>query len=85
VEQILRENENMAPLWIKRGMDQRYVGGWGIESFDGKFAVVCFANGRKFPFEDRLKACAEFIVRYLGFIGEVQARTKNRAQRSHAA
>jgi hypothetical protein len=85
VEPLLRADQDLVDLWMTRGHDQRFVGGWGIESRDGHYAVISFADGRKIPFQDRYAACAEFLVRYLCFIGDVQARTKGWARRTRAA
>jgi hypothetical protein len=81
VEQALEQDPNLAELWLERGMDQRLAGGWGIECVHGQYRIQSYANGRHLLEKDRLHACAEFIVRYVGFIGEVvrrhqQARTR---------
>lgn len=85
VEQALRDEPCLTDLWLKRGKDQRYAGGWGIECLGGKFTVVSYADGRKARFEDRFKASADFIVRYLCFIGDVQARVGQRSRPRQAA
>jgi len=86
VAQILKEEPRLAPLWIRRGKDQRYAGGWGIECLSGLSRVVSYGDGRAGAWEkDQSKAVAEFIVRYLGFIGDVQMRSaRRRAARAQA-
>ena len=88
VEKLLREEPHLVDLWLKRGKDQRYSGGWGIECLKGKYRVVSYADGHKRPWgTDRFKACAEFVVCYLLFIGEVQTRygrEKRRARNQRA-
>lgn len=79
VEQALRQAPHLARLWLGRGSDQRYAGGWGLECLDGRSRIVSYGDGRKSEWtEDRIKALAEFIVRYLGFIGDVQMRSAQR-------
>jgi hypothetical protein len=74
VEQALEQDPNLAELWLERGMDQRLAGGWGIECAHGQYRIQSYASGRHLLEKDRLHACAEFIVRYVGFIGEVVRR-----------
>jgi hypothetical protein len=82
VEEALAQDPNLTELWLERGMDQRLAGGWGIErDHHGQYRIQSYASGRHLLEKDRLHACAEFIVRYVGFIGEVvrrhqQARTR---------
>ena len=86
VAQILKEEPRLAPLWIRRGKDQRYAGGWGLECLEGRTRVISYGDGRKGAWEsDLCKALAEFIVRYLGFIGDVQMRSAQRRAARHAA
>jgi hypothetical protein len=74
VEQALEQDPNLAELWLERGRDQRLAGGWGIECAHGQYRIQSYASGRHLLEKDRLHACAEFIVRYVGFIGEVVRR-----------
>jgi hypothetical protein len=74
VEEALEQDPNLAELWLERGMDQRLAGGWGIECVHGQYRVQSYASGGHLLEKDRLHACAEFIVRDVGFIGEVVRR-----------
>jgi hypothetical protein len=74
VEEALEEDPNLAELWLERGRDQRLAGGWGIEHDRGRYRVQNFSSGQYLVEQDRLHACAEFIVRYVGFIYEVVRR-----------
>ena len=74
VEEALSEDPNLAELWLERGRDQRLAGGWGIEHTHGQYRVQNYANGQYLVERDRLHACAEFIVRYVGFIQQVVKR-----------
>ena len=85
VEPLLRADQGLVDLWMTRGHDQRFVCGWGIENREGNYTVVSFADGRRIPFQDQYAACAEFLVRYLCFIGDVQARAKGWIKRPRAA
>jgi hypothetical protein len=55
-------------------MDQRLAGGWGIECTRGAYRVLNYSTGQSIQQSDRLRACAEFIVRYVGFIHAVVKR-----------
>src|SRR5215469_10864295 len=68
VEQALTEEPNLAELWLNRGMDQRLAGGWGIEHEGDRYRLQNYSSGQYLVVQDRLLACAEFIVRYIAFI-----------------
>jgi hypothetical protein len=74
VEDALAEDPNLAELWLERGQDQRLAGGWGIERTLGHYRVQNYASGQYLVETDRLHACAEFIVRYVGVIGAALRR-----------
>jgi hypothetical protein len=78
VEEVLAQDPNLAELWLERGMDQRLAGGWGIERDEqGRYRIQSYANGRHMVEQDRLHACAEFIVRYVSFIADVVRRHRH--------
>ena len=74
VEDALAEDPTLAELWLERGRDQRLAGGWGIECGHGHYRVQSYSSGQYLVERDRLHACAEFIVRYVGFIHDVVKR-----------
>ena len=74
VEEALEEDPNLAELWLERGRDQRLAGGWGIEHDRDHYKVQNYSSGQCLVEQDRLHACAEFIVRYVGFIHDVVTR-----------
>jgi hypothetical protein len=74
VEEALCEDPNLAELWLERGRDQRLSGGWGIERDHDLYRVHSYSSGQSLVERDMLHACAEFIVRYVGFIHEVVTR-----------
>lgn len=74
VEEALLEDPNLAEMWLERGRDQRLAGGWGIEHDHGHYRVRNYSSGQYLVEPDRMRACAEFIVRYVGFIREVVRR-----------
>ena len=74
VEAALAEDPNLAELWLERGQDQRLAGGWGIEQEHGHYRVQNYSSGQYLVETDRLHACAEFIVRYVGFIHDAMTR-----------
>jgi hypothetical protein len=74
VEEVLAQEPALTELWLERAHDQRLTGGWGLECAQGRYRVVCYANGQNVMAEDRQHATAEFIVRYVGFIAEVLRR-----------
>ena len=74
VEDALRQSPSLADKWLKRGSEQRLAGGWGIEHEGEEYRVQSFSDGRSDLETDRFRACALFVVRYVQFIGDVQAR-----------
>lgn len=74
LEAILKRDPHLADLWFKRSADQRLVGGWGIEAGSGVFHIQSYSDGHCLDHHDRCRACAEFIVRYVNFIGDILAR-----------
>lgn len=74
VQKALAEEPQLAELWLERGMDQRLAGGWGIEHEGDRYRVQNYASGHYLLVQDRLLACAEFIVRYIGFIRDTVKR-----------
>jgi hypothetical protein len=72
IEQLLRDEPDLVRLWLGRGGDQRFAGGWGIEHIGREYRVLNFGDGRSITFRDRMQACAEFVVRYVGFISGVR-------------
>jgi hypothetical protein len=88
VEQALSRHPELADRWLERGNDQRLAGGWGIECDHGQYRVQSYAGGRHLLERKKLHAVAEFIVRYVAFIGDVLSRHRARAFRisqSHMA
>ena len=77
VEAVLKRRPGLTDLWLRRCQDQRLAGGWGIEHERDHWRIQNFADCRHLEVKDRIRACAEFVVRYVRFIGEVQARTRN--------
>jgi hypothetical protein len=74
VEAVLKRRPRLADLWLARCRDQLLAGGWGIERQDDHWRIQNFSDHRHLEVKDRIRACAEFVVRYVGFIGETQAR-----------
>jgi len=81
VEQALSRHPELADRWLERGHDQRLAGGWGIECDHGQYRVQSYAGGRPLVERRKLHAVAEFIVRYVAFIGDVLSRHRARAFR----
>jgi hypothetical protein len=75
IEAVLKRRPRLAELWFKRRHDQLIAGGWSIDQEDGHWRIRNFSSHQELAVEDRTRACAEFIVRYVAFIGEVQARS----------
>ena len=74
IETVLKQRPRLAELWLTRCHDQLLAGGWGIEHRDDHWHIQNFSDHRHLDVKDRMRACAEFVVRYVGFIGAVQAR-----------
>ncbi len=82
VEQALTRHPELADRWLERGHDQRLTGGWGIECDHGQYRVQSYASGRHLLERKKLHAVAEFVVRYVGFIGDVLNHHRGRSTRS---
>ena len=76
VAQALKQEPRLAELWLERGHDQRFAGGWGLKQDGGHYCVHNFSDGTSLWFDDRWHSCAEFVVRYVKFIGEVLERAR---------
>ncbi|MGH7968750.1 MAG: hypothetical protein ACREIC_08495, partial [Limisphaerales bacterium] len=74
IETVLKRRPRLADLWLARCRDQLFAGGWGIEHQDDHWRIQNFSDRQHLEVKDRIRACADFIVRYVGLIGEVQAR-----------
>jgi hypothetical protein len=70
VKAALEGDPDLTELWLERGRDQRLAGGWSIEHDNGHYRVQNYSTGQYLVEQDKLQACAEFIVRYVGFIRE---------------
>ena len=81
VEQALSRRPELADRWLERGNDQRLAGGWGIECDHGQYRVQSYDGGTYLLEHKKLHAVAEFIVRYVAFIGDVLSRHRARAFR----
>jgi hypothetical protein len=81
VERALSRRPELADRWLKRGNDQRLAGGWGIECDHGQYRVQSYDGGTYLLERKKLHAVAEFIVRYVAFIGDVLSRHRARAFR----
>ncbi len=79
VEDVLGRNPALADRWLQRGHDQQLVGGWGIDSDRGRYRVQSYAGGHALLEPKKLHAVAEFVVRYVAFIGDVLSRHRARA------
>jgi hypothetical protein len=81
VEEALRRDPDLADRWLERGRDQRLSGGWGIECDNGQYRVQSYASGRHLLEQRKSHAVAQFIVRYVAFIGDILSRHRARAFR----
>jgi hypothetical protein len=68
IAQVLRDDPKLIDLWFLRGADQRLSGGWGVEGANSDFRVQRLSDGTCLHFQDRVEACAAFVVRYVSFI-----------------
>jgi hypothetical protein len=74
IEDTLKREPELAELWLERGRDQRFAGGWAIERADGVYRIRSYSGGGGLVEQNRFKACAEFIVRYVSVIREAMRR-----------
>jgi hypothetical protein len=84
VEEELAHQPELAGKWLKRGRDQRLVGGWGLERERGQYVLRDFSSRARIVENSRAHAIAEFVVRYVDFIAKVLARYR-RAPRPSTA
>lgn len=75
IESVLKRRPPLTDLWLRRCHDQLLAGGWGIEREKDHWRIQNFSDHRHLEVNDRVRACAEFVVRYVVFIGKVQARS----------
>ena len=59
---------------LRRASDQKIAGGWSIEREGGQYRLQSYSDGTRLVERDRMKACAEFVVRYGSFIRDVLVR-----------
>ena len=55
VEDVFRQSPGLTDQWLRRGSEQRFAGGWGIERENGTYRVQCFADGHSEIEHDRLR------------------------------
>jgi hypothetical protein len=71
IEDALKKEPELTDLWLQRGHDQLYAGGWAIECSDHTYHIRNYADGQSLTEQNRFKACAEFIARYVSVVREV--------------
>ena len=71
LEQALAEEPALMQRWLDRGHDQMLAGGWGIEREGEAYHVQSFDGGGELVVTNRVRATAEFAVRYLRVIAGV--------------
>jgi hypothetical protein len=62
IESFLRQSPELVDDWLRYSEDKRTSGGWYFVDEGDRF-VVGQIQGRQLIFDDRLVACAEFILR----------------------
>jgi len=82
VEEALQRHPELADRWLARGRDQRLAGGWSIECDHGQYKVQNYADGAALVEKKKLHAVAEFIVRYVRFVGDMLSRHRARGFRT---
>jgi hypothetical protein len=74
MEEILHDEPGLIEDWLKRWGDQRIAGGWVMDCEGKAYRLKNFDSGKSFLIEEKEKAFAEFIVRYVRRIGRVIAK-----------
>jgi hypothetical protein len=74
LEEALAREPALTEAWLDRGHDQRLAGGWGIECDGEEYHVQSFNGGGELVVRNRVRATAEFAIRYLGVIAGVMRR-----------
>ena len=75
LEEALAREPALIEAWLDRGHDQVLAGGWGLECDGEEYHVQSFNNegdgGGDLVVQSRVRATAEFAVRYLEVIAGV--------------
>ena len=74
LEDVLREEPELAEAWLKRWGDQRIAGGWVMDCEGKHYRLKNFETGKSYLIDGKERAFAEFIVRYVHRIGDVIAK-----------
>jgi hypothetical protein len=78
LEQALAREPALTEAWLDRGHDQRLAGGWGIACEGEDWHVQSFGGDGELVVRDRVRATAEFAVRYLRVIAGVMRHQRER-------
>ena len=78
LEEALARKPALMDAWLDRGHDQILAGGWGIEGDGEEYRVQSFDGGGELVVHSRVRATAEFAVRYLDVIAGVMRRQPER-------
>lgn len=74
VSAYLAQHSGLVDAWLGYSSDKRVLSGWYFtERSADKFVVGYLGNhpnGGEFTFSDRIRACAEFIIREVRWIAE---------------
>lgn len=85
VEEELAQEPKLADKWLKRGRDQRLVGGWGVERERGQYVLRDFSGRTRIVENSKAHAVAEFVVRYVDFIAKVLGAASEGAEENCSA
>jgi hypothetical protein len=85
VEGVLRDHPDWVEQWMARGGDQRIAGGWVLECEGERYRLKDFSTGKSAFFDDRYRACAQFVVRYVRRIADIMRRYPHATVRNPSA
>jgi hypothetical protein len=66
VASVLRSNPTLVDEWLRWSEDQRSTSGYYFLEEQGQYVVGRHPGGEFAAFDDRIAACAEFIVKWVG-------------------
>lgn len=80
VESVLIAHPDLVDVWLRWSQDKRVSSGWYFSQTTGGFVVGYYPDGPELSFQDRVVACAEFVLRETASVAR-EMRANNSLQR----
>jgi hypothetical protein len=72
---VLESEPELADQWLHHSNDQAAFGGWTIDEEADGFLIKNVTSGSVMFVQNKLEACAEFIVRYVALLLSLVAKS----------